>query len=64
MTLLWFLHLQHILWILIVLLLIQKMIRNSLQTSLKESVDLFSFRLIFYIVFLAILPAYIVYKTK
>ena len=41
-----------------------EMIRNSLQTSLKESVDLFSFRLILYVVFLAILPAYIVYKTK
>ena len=41
-----------------------EMIRNSLQTSMKESVDLFSFRLVLYVVFLAIIPSYIVYKTK
>ena len=41
-----------------------EMIRNSLQTSFKESVDLFSFRLVLYVVFLAIIPSYIVYKTK
>ena len=28
-----------------------EMIRNSLQTSFKESVDLFSFRLVLYVVF-------------
>ncbi|MCT7493486.1 phosphoethanolamine transferase [Aliarcobacter cryaerophilus] len=41
-----------------------EMIRNSLQTSFKESVDLFSFRLVLYVLFLAIIPSYIVYKTK
>jgi lipid A ethanolaminephosphotransferase len=41
-----------------------EMIRNSLQTSFKESVDLFSFRLVLYVVFLAIIPSYIVYTTK
>ncbi len=41
-----------------------EMIRNSLQTSMKESVDLFSFRLVLYVVFLAIIPSYIIYKTK
>lgn len=41
-----------------------EMIRNSLQTSFKESVDLFSFRLVLYVIFLAIIPSYIVYKTK
>ena len=41
-----------------------EMIRNSLQTSFKESADLFSFRLVLYVIFLAILPAYIVYKTR
>ena len=35
-----------------------EMIRNSLQTSFKESVDLFSFRLVLYVVFLAIIPSY------
>ncbi len=38
------------------------MIRNSLQTNLNESLDLFSFKLIGYIFFLAILPSYFVYK--
>ncbi|MDD3026305.1 MAG: phosphoethanolamine transferase domain-containing protein, partial [Aliarcobacter skirrowii] len=41
-----------------------EMIRNSLQTSMKESLDLFSFRLVLYVVFLAIIPSYIVYTTK
>lgn len=41
-----------------------EMIRNSLQTNLKESMDLFSFKLILYVVFLAILPAYFIYKVK
>ena len=41
-----------------------EMIRNSLQTSFKESIDLFSFRLVLYVVFLAIIPSYIVYTTK
>ena len=41
-----------------------EMIRNSLQTSFKESIDLFSFRLVLYIVFLAIIPSYIIYKRE
>ena len=41
-----------------------EMIRNSLQTSFKESIDLFSFRLVLYVVFLAIIPSYIIYTTK
>ena len=41
-----------------------EMIRNSLQTNLKESSDLFSFKLILYVIFLAILPTYFIYKTK
>ena len=41
-----------------------EMIRNSLQTSMKESVDLFSFRLVLYVVFLAIIPSYIIYKRE
>ena len=35
-----------------------EMIRNSLQTNLKESSDLFSFKLILYVIFLAILPRF------
>ncbi len=41
-----------------------EMIRNSLQTNLKESLDLFSFRLVLYVLFLAVLPSYIVYKAR
>jgi lipid A ethanolaminephosphotransferase len=40
------------------------MIRNSLQTNLNESSDLFSLQLIFYVVLLGLLPAYFIYKTK
>ena len=39
------------------------MIRNALQTDMKESMDLFSYKQIFYFVFLGLLPAYFVYKT-
>ncbi|WP_198304662.1 phosphoethanolamine transferase [Arcobacter vandammei] len=41
-----------------------EMIRNSLQTNLNESKDLFSFKLILYVIFLAILPTYLIYKAK
>ncbi len=40
------------------------MIRNSLQTNLSESADLFSFRLLAYIFFLAIVPSYFIYKLE
>lgn len=38
------------------------MIRNSLQTNLAESSDLFSLKLLVYIFFLAIVPAYFIFK--
>ncbi|WP_419677742.1 phosphoethanolamine transferase [Aliarcobacter lanthieri] len=41
-----------------------EMIRNSLQTNLNESKDLFSFKLVLYVIFLAILPTYFIYKIK
>jgi len=41
----------------------ESMIRNAFQTDIKESMDLFSFKQVFYFVFLGILPAYWVYKT-
>jgi len=41
-----------------------EMIRNSLQTNLNESKDLFSFKLILYVIFLAILPVYLIYRVK
>ncbi|PKO51163.1 MAG: phosphoethanolamine transferase, partial [Betaproteobacteria bacterium HGW-Betaproteobacteria-20] len=40
------------------------MIRNSLQTNLNESIDLFSLKLMVYVVFLAIIPSYFIYRTK
>ena len=40
------------------------MIRNTLQTNLEESADLFSIKLIIYTFFLAILPSYLIKKTK
>jgi len=40
------------------------MIRNALQTDIAESLDLFSTKLLLYILFLGIFPAYIVYNTK
>jgi lipid A ethanolaminephosphotransferase len=40
------------------------MIRNALQTDIHESLDLFSFRLLAYLLFLGIIPAFVVYKTK
>ncbi len=38
------------------------MIQNTLQTDVNESMDLFSFKLIFYVLFLGILPSIYVYK--
>ena len=40
-----------------------EMIRNTLQTDLAESSDLFSLPLLFYFVCLGVLPAYIVYRV-
>lgn len=39
-------------------------IRNSLQTNLEESMDLFSFQLILYVLFLGIIPSILIYKIK
>ncbi len=39
------------------------MIRNALQTDIKESLDLFSFTQVLYFIFLGLLPAYLIYKT-
>ena len=40
------------------------MIRNTFQTNLAESSDLFSFKLVIYVLLLGILPSYIVYKIE
>ena len=40
------------------------MIRNSMQTNLSESSDLFSLKLVIYVVLLGLLPSYLIYKTK
>ena len=40
------------------------MIRNSLQTNIEESFDLFSFQLILYVVLLGIIPSIFIYKVK
>ena len=42
----------------------EEMIRNTLQTNLAESSDLFSLKLIAYILFFAIIPIYMVYKAN
>jgi len=39
------------------------MIRNVLQTDMKESMDLFSYKQILYFIFLGLIPAYFVYKV-
>lgn len=41
-----------------------EMIRNILQTNLQESTDLFSLNLLIYVIFLAILPSYFIYKVE
>ncbi len=40
------------------------MIQNSLQTDIKESLDLLSFKLLLYVIFLGLLPAYLVYRVE
>ncbi|WP_458701442.1 phosphoethanolamine transferase [Sulfurospirillum sp. 1307] len=40
------------------------MIRNSLQTDIHESLDLFSLKMVLYVLFLGILPSILVYKAK
>jgi lipid A ethanolaminephosphotransferase len=42
----------------------ESMIRNSMQTNLSESSDLFTLKLVIYVVLLGLLPSYFVYKTK
>lgn len=41
----------------------EDMIRNAVQTDIHESLDLLSWKLILYFLFLGILPSYIIYKT-
>jgi len=40
------------------------MIQNSMQTNLDESLDLFSIKLIFYVLLLGVVPSYFIYKVK
>ena len=40
------------------------MIQNMFETSVKESMDLLTFKMILYFLFLGILPSIIVFKTK
>ena len=40
------------------------MIRNSMQTNLAESSDLFTLKLVIYVFLLGLLPSYLIYKTK
>lgn len=40
-----------------------EMIRNTLQTNLGESFDLFSFKLVVYVFLLGITPSFLIYKT-
>ncbi|RXJ97948.1 phosphoethanolamine transferase [Arcobacter sp. CECT 8986] len=42
----------------------REMIRNVLETNFNESLDLFSFQLVLYVIFLGILPSFFVYKTN
>jgi len=39
-----------------------EMIRNALQTDLKESLDLFSWQLVIYVTLLGIIPSYFIYS--
>ena len=41
----------------------ENMIRNTLQTDIKESLDLLSIKQVLYFIFLGVLPAYAVFKT-
>jgi len=40
------------------------MLQNALQTDLEESLDLFSFEMVAYFIFLGVLPSIFVYKAK
>lgn len=40
------------------------MIDNVLQTNFNESVDLFSVTLIFYVLFMGLIPSYLIYRIK
>ncbi len=40
------------------------MIENTLQTNLKESMDLLSFQLVLHLIFMGILPSFIIYKIQ
>ena len=42
----------------------ESMIRNTMQTNLDESLDLVTLKQVLYILFLGVLPAYLVYKSK
>lgn len=46
------------------LIIDDEMIRNIFQTNLKESVDLFSVKLVLYVFLLGLLPSYIIYKIE
>jgi len=41
----------------------ESMIRNTIQTDMKESLDLLSINQVLYFIFLGLIPAYMVYKT-
>jgi len=41
-----------------------EMIRNILQTNMKESLELFNIKLLLYLGFLGIIPSFIIYKLK
>jgi len=40
------------------------MIRNSMQTNLTESLDLFNINMVLYLLFLGILPSFLIYKVE
>lgn len=41
-----------------------EMIRNTIQTNLDESTDLFSYKLVLYVFFLGLIPSFLIYKSK
>jgi len=42
----------------------ESMIQNVMHTDINESLDLFSFTLVLYVIFLGITPSWLVYKSK
>jgi len=40
------------------------MIQNIMHTDMAESLDLFSFKLVFYVVFIGLIPSFFVYKSN